>query len=444
MTDTRDHHLHPSSAFPTNMKLTSSASEQNVYFNYVCLVNGIKPNGTLSPNTGSNEKTSLNVIDVSSILTDPTTTSGEDSDISENDENNFLPCDNPNVLKLTKMKWLTEDPEDGPDSSIPSMSSNASSSNCSLASESELQENNDFEDKYLSTILRLDKEHNLFGLSNIAIVGSRPSKVKRKDDEKAVFHQTAIVQICCSSNCCRNKSNTDLPSSLKCGGRCRGCYNASCTSCAGLCDPPSVVCLDDSPSCPRVSSTCCRASNFLCRCSGCCPPHKCGVDCSKCYGLKIKLNRKPVYEPPIVELTPRSSCVLKIPMAARACYHNPRCIPPSSWFPYLMPCYWPARPSAPCTVPARCFHNPPCLPARKHTRVPVPKEYICSRKCVDEVKKTTCQNEICPAHNEVLREALEKRFNPDASAKGGTKSPSRSPTKSASSSPPKSPPATPK
>lgn len=90
-------------------------------------------------------------------------------------------------------------------SSSPSMSPASSWSNCSLASESELLERNNFEDKYLSTILRLDKEHNLFGLSNIAIVGAKPSKVKRKDDEKAVFHQTAIVQICCGSKCCRNK-----------------------------------------------------------------------------------------------------------------------------------------------------------------------------------------------------------------------------------------------
>ncbi|KAJ8719536.1 hypothetical protein PYW08_011711 [Mythimna loreyi] len=434
------------------MKLTSSASEQNLFINYVCLVNEIKQSGTLSPNVGPNEKTSLSVMDVSAILNDdnipedhpiqverskavhelaesykkaeldekcgeqstpyssqyPTTTSGEDSDTSENDENNFLPCDNPNVLKLTKMKWLTEDPDDGPDSSLPSMSS----SNCSLASESELQEQNDFEDKYLSTILRLDKEHNLFGLSNIAIVGSRPSKAKRKDDEKAVFHQTAIVQVCCSRYCCRHKSNTDLPASLKCGGSCRGCcINASCTSCATACDLPPI-CLDDPPSCARVSSTCCRSGIAPCKCSACCPPHKCGADCSKCYGLKIKLNRKPVFEEPRVELTPRASCVLQKPISARTCYHNPRCIPPSSWFPYLMPCYWPARPSAPCTAPTRCFHNPPCLPARKPTRVPVPTQYICSRKCEDAAKHTKCQNEICPAHNPSLRKALEKRFNP--------------------------------
>ena len=50
----------------------------------------------------------------------------------------------------------------------------------------------------------------MFGLSNIAIVGAKPSKVKRKDDEKAVFHQTAIVQVCVTNKCCRNRVGSIL------------------------------------------------------------------------------------------------------------------------------------------------------------------------------------------------------------------------------------------
>lgn len=74
-------------------------------------------------------------------------------------------------------------------------------------------------EKYLSTILRLDKEHNLFGLSNIAIVGSRPSKRMRKDEDKPVFPQTAIVQVlytgCGCQNCCRYKVGT-VPNLIHC------------------------------------------------------------------------------------------------------------------------------------------------------------------------------------------------------------------------------------
>lgn len=71
-------------------------------------------------------------------------------------------------------------------------------------------------DKYLSTILRIDKEHNLFfGLSNIAIVdcGSRQFKKMRKDeDNKPLFPQTTIVQVvytgCVCQGCCRHKVGT--------------------------------------------------------------------------------------------------------------------------------------------------------------------------------------------------------------------------------------------
>ncbi|XP_022827068.1 uncharacterized protein LOC111356813 [Spodoptera litura] len=414
MTDTRDYHHHPSSVFSTDtMKLTSSASEQNVYFTYVCLVNDIKPSGNLTSNFKTCDK--LSAADVSSTLnaevnqeeqtiqverskalhellniesykkadlgeeigerndaesSKQPTTSGEDSELSENDENNFLPCDNPNVLKLTKMKWLSEDQEDGHNSSSPSVSPVSSSSNCSKISEEDLKERNEMEDKYLSTILRLDKEHNMFGLSNIAIVGAKQSKIKRKDDEKAVFHQTAIVQVCCGKSCCKHKSNTDLPASLKCG------------------------------TCPRGR----------CSCKYSRPTSRCAIDCNNCYGLKIKVNRKPKFDDPVVELTPRSSCVLHKPMAARSCHHLPQCIPPSSCFPYLMPCYWPSRPSAPCATPTHCFHNPPCPPAKKRQRVPVPPEYICPEKCVDDAKNTKCPNDQCPGNNPLMRSIIEKRF----------------------------------
>lgn len=91
--------------------------------------------------------------------------------------------------------------------SSPSLSTATSStSSCSKNSDGAVSKRDNYDDKYLSTILRLDKEHNMFGLSSIAIIGSRPSKQKRtnKEDEKAVFHQTAIVQICCDKRCCNN------------------------------------------------------------------------------------------------------------------------------------------------------------------------------------------------------------------------------------------------
>lgn len=65
MTDT--HHRHPTKVFLSdNMKLASSASEQNVYLTYVCLVNDVGPD--LSPNFRSDEKAPL--IDVSSTPND--------------------------------------------------------------------------------------------------------------------------------------------------------------------------------------------------------------------------------------------------------------------------------------------------------------------------------------------------------------------------------------
>lgn len=67
------------------------------------------------------------------------------------------------------------------------------------------------------------------------------------------------------------------------------------------------------------------------------------------------------------------------PIAARSCHHLPQCIPPSAGFPYLMPCYWPARPSAPCSTPTRCFHNPPCPAPRRRRGPPDPDADTCTK-----------------------------------------------------------------
>ncbi|CAG9788072.1 unnamed protein product [Diatraea saccharalis] len=304
----------------TTLKLASSLSEQNVYYTYVCLVNDVTPNSTSNQQPGSylddgNEEIQLEKAPIQierskavhelvetkndkhikeneseqNCLKAPTTVSYDENERPETEDVKEL-NDNPNILKLTKMKWLTEEHSKSPDSSSPSISPNVSStSTCSKESEDQLDQCISVGDKYLSTILRLDREHNLFGLSNIAIVGSQPIRKSRKDDFKPVFPQTAIVQICCSKGCCRNRSKTELPSSLK-----------------GV-----------APPCPNV------------------------------------------------------------PFAARSCHHIPHCMPPSAGFPYLMPCFWPARPSAPCSNPARCFHNPPCLAPRKR-RPPKMLNEICA------------------------------------------------------------------
>lgn len=62
-----------------------------------------------------------------------------------------------------------------------------------------------FGEKCLSTILRLDKEHNMFGLSNITIVDSKLTRMMTKVDEEPAFPQTAIIQICCKTGCCKHK-----------------------------------------------------------------------------------------------------------------------------------------------------------------------------------------------------------------------------------------------
>ncbi|CAB3244426.1 unnamed protein product [Arctia plantaginis] len=431
------------------MKLTSSASEQNVFFTYVCLVDDLRPTEALSRdsqqhkllNNHSNEvlqqeepaiqvertKAVHELVETlktnspnepenhetDSCSPDPPTAFQEVSD-SDNEDCNFISCDNPNVLKLTKMKWLTEDHENGPDSSSPSLSpATSSTSSCSKNSDCAVNKRDNYDDKYLSTILRLDKEHNMFGLSSIAIIGSRPSKQKRanKEDEKAVFHQTAIVQICCEKRCCNHMSKTDLPPSLKCGS-CRSCcFDINCAYCARSAMCALTVCEPEPLPCPSICSTCPGPiGSCVCGSLPLPPAGGCRVDCTNYFGLKVKLNRKPHYEPAPAELTPRSSCILAKPAAARPCSHTPHCQPPSSCFPYLMPCYWPARPSAPCTHPNRCFHNPPCRAPRIRQRVPLPSVYKCPKKCEDKEKNTKCENEVCPGNIPAMKQEIESRF----------------------------------
>ncbi|XP_013196694.1 uncharacterized protein LOC106139745 [Amyelois transitella] len=377
---TNRHKMYPPEA---TVKLVKSVSDQNVFLTYVCTVNNIKPENFNAGHNKSNyfdgemeeiddeeppiqverskalhelveshrnDKASLNERNdtgSSAILT--TCTSAEESCYSQNES---IEERNPNILKLTKMKWLTEDQPGSPDSSSPNVTPTLSSTstNCSRESDEDLPKTFS-SDKYLSTILRLDREHNLFGLSNIAIVGSRPSRKIKNQDERPVFHQTAIVQVCCGMGCCRHMSKTDLPSSLKCP-TCRPCCAeaAGCPTCAIPC-PPS--------SCSAPAS-----------CGPPCPSGKCAADCGSCFGLKISVAKKPKFEPEPVEITPRSSCVLQKPFAARPCKHCPPCVPPSSCFPYLMPCFWPSRPGAPCNDPTRCFHNPPCRPPRRPRSTP--------------------------------------------------------------------------
>ncbi|XP_059062057.1 uncharacterized protein LOC131854890 [Achroia grisella] len=406
----------------SKLKLVSSASDQNVFFTYVCMVNDLKPTDEVIHNKEQN-KISFNYIngeseernhedqliqverskalhelieshrkddtdpekehnEADSSTTYPTTTSGEESEISENEYRTQRGI-NPNILKLTKMKWLTEDQEGSPDSSSPLLSptNSSTSTNGSNESDDEIEEQISVNDKYLSTILRLDKEHNMFGLSNITIVRSRPSRKLRKDDEMPAFHQTAVVQICCGKKCCKHRSKTDLPASLKWGG-CRRYGVDSCDIiCPGTCAPLCVACA----------------------------PAKCMINCANSFGMKISVNRKPKYEPSPIELTPRSSCILQKPISARSCHHLPQCVPPSSCFPYLMPCFWPARSGAPCNTPARCFHNPPCRAPRRSPAI-LPPEETCPSKCDDKAAKTKCQNLCCFGNNPETKKEIESRF----------------------------------
>ncbi|CAH2258838.1 jg12559 [Pararge aegeria aegeria] len=363
----------------SDMKLTSSASDQNVFFTYVCLVNEVKP--SLSRNVDMNSpdrdllRTSIHImhqnadeniqeksiqVERSKALHELVESPKHDHDdlvttdhaciqaLQQNDkpidedsksdteENNHYV--NPKKLQLTKMKcspYLT------PDNSMSSINSGEF--------DDIVGTQQSYGEKCLSTILQLDREHNMFGLSNIAIVGKTKSKKTRKEDNGPVFPQTTIIQICCGRSCCKHK----------CGG-CQGCCNdPCCTVSTGKCD-------DLPPSGPSLCSQCPRGKPT---CKTPCAPSKCSIDCNTCYGLK--------------------------PMAARSCHHLPQCIPPTSCFPYLMPCYWPARAGAPCNNPSQCFHNPPCRPPRKR-KLYIPPEEVCPKLGKCETKDTKCSNQACP------------------------------------------------
>ncbi|CAH4034700.1 unnamed protein product [Pieris brassicae] len=316
------------------MNLRNSVSD-HVFFSYVCLVDEVKPiNNELAyesdieldndrPIQVERSKALHELVEAKKQL--------QTTDLEEMQNGNIANTSNleslqeesledsrncANILKLTRMTWLSGQ-EGSPESSSPSITPSASSaSTCSRESEEGIDTRVSFGDKCLSTILRLDREHNMFGLSNIAIIGTKTSRRSRKD-EKPAFPQTAIVQVCCSRGCCRHK----------CGG-CNGCCpDPSCPICITSCGTPCVE-----PPCPSL----------------------------------IQVKRRPKYDP-------------APPMAARSCHHLPHCVPPSSCFPYLMPCYWPARAGAPCNDPARCFHTPPCRPPRKRQAPKAPEE-VCSKK----------------------------------------------------------------
>ncbi|CAK1543046.1 unnamed protein product [Leptosia nina] len=329
--------MDPSSRKTGHGKLNHrSVSDHNVFFAYVCLVNDVEP-------TDGNELETSQLSD-DEVLNDrpiqversralhelvevkkrdmPIDSNMAYAETTENVELQYIreepedPRNHANILKFTKMKWLTEGQEGSPESSSPSISPSVSSaSTCSRESEEAIDCRVSVGDKCLSTILRLDKEHNMFGLSNIAIIGTKTSKRNRKD--KPAFPQTAIVQICCGRGCCRHKASP-------------------------------------------------------------CTPSKCMLDCSNCFGMKISVKRKPKYDP-------------APPLAARSCHHLPHCVPPSSCFPYLMPCYWPSRAGAPCNDPSRCFHTPPCRAPRKR-------------------KAPKSPDEICPKNIPVMKKAIESRF----------------------------------
>ncbi|XP_052745829.1 keratin-associated protein 9-1-like isoform X2 [Bicyclus anynana] len=287
------------------------------------------------------------------------------------------------------MKWLTEERTESSNSSSPYLTRNSSMTSLDSNENGDVMDSKDsVSEKCLSTILRLDREHNMFGLSNIAIVGKDfPKKKHKKDNDDPVFPQTAIIEICIARRCCKHKSNTDLPASLKCN---------ACQSCCG------------NPCC----SLCSRKCGFLCEDRGLCslpcstPPSQCPRGTCIC---KISFKRKTTFDLSPNELTPRSSCILQKPMAARSCHHLPQCVPPSSCFPYLMPCYWPARAGAPCNNPSQCFHNPPCRPPRRRKSY-IPPEETCPKTVKCESREEKCTNQACPGQSSVMKSAIESRF----------------------------------
>ncbi|XP_063385523.1 keratin-associated protein 16-1-like [Cydia fagiglandana] len=264
-------------------QLLYSYSVPNVNFVYVCLVSNITPGNPGKSNVGSesrHNRPSLQVID------NPNEEVGtsKDNDVAievqrsvafheliesygklgnieyfpekieqiasetiplppheEEDGKDDNKCGNPKILSLTKTKWLSESRDGSPDARDILMQSTSESS------VGELPEH-DSTHKALSTVLALDKEHNLFGLSNTYIPQANSKawkKLPKESDSKAVFHQTAIVQACYKTRC-RRKSKTDLPPSLKCGcckSKCCCAKCRSCTSCTTLiCRPSCSTC----------------------------------------------------------------------------------------------------------------------------------------------------------------------------------------------------------
>lgn len=268
---------------------------------------------------------------------------------------------NLNILKLNRMTWLSEGEGESDSSSCTQLSP--------AISEVKMDEKKtNIYDKHLSTIMEIDKEHNLFGMSHISLALNESNwkrRHRRKSQERKgpAFPQNMIIFVCCTSKCCKHKSRSDFPASLKCGGcgfcgYCVPCVSPSCNTCA-----IKESCLSR---CPLPVSKCSIPMPCVSRC--------CYANCAGCRGMKIVLKRKPKYEPSPVEIASRAPSILQKPAAARDCTHSPRCIAPSSCFPYLMPCYWPATPSAPCSNPGRCFHNPPCKPPRISKRYPAIEE----------------------------------------------------------------------
>ncbi|CAG4996663.1 unnamed protein product [Parnassius apollo] len=156
-----------------------------------------------SRHTESKNDDSLKDTDASTAY--PSTTTAENSEYSESDDLSDE-VNKQNILRLTKMKWLSENPSGSIDSRSPCLTPNQSlSGSCVSDSEENIGSCVSLGEKCLSTILRLDKEHNMFGLSNITIVDSKFSRTSRKRDEGPVFPQTAIIQICCGRGCCKHK-----------------------------------------------------------------------------------------------------------------------------------------------------------------------------------------------------------------------------------------------
>ncbi|KPJ06564.1 hypothetical protein RR48_14303 [Papilio machaon] len=261
----------------TNM-ISHNRSEQKHYCTYMCQTNRIKPSSDqervfkgccvrpsrelieqvmedepklvertqgLCDNLDTTNTECLRETDLSTGYASTTTL--ENSEFS--DEKTTDEGENPNLLHLTKMQWLTDSQTDSTDSrsSTPPISRSVSFAIPeSSDSEGDMKGCVSFGEKCLSTILRLDREHNMFGLSNITIVDSKMLKKSRKDDKDPAFPQTTIIQLlCCEKKCC-HKSNTDLPLSLK-----------------------------------RVP----------------CAKPRCLMDCNTRYGMKISLKRKPKFEP---------------------------------------------------------------------------------------------------------------------------------------------------